>query len=305
MTKLYGLALYFYAFALISPIEAKQFSIEENVFKDSFQTLRDQNFHLSQETTPEWITCADLTNARIFELCLQKEATNSAIKSANILYWQTWIGFIALFAAILAALFSAFTVRQAGKGVSVALKVGSAEVKPYIVLNIEINKNEDNILRDDRVSVYKVEYSSKNIGRSEALICDHTYILKSIPNNIEQIDDPFELTENSHKKEGEYFDNWIGESYYLYPQKDSLSALVGINNKDIEDAINKEEDFILCIVLDYKDVIGNKYRAKYAKRARFVRQESGSSPYHLIKQSSIRLQQDTLLRKAEVGFWEV
>lgn len=273
---------------------AQQIEYRLEDYKSSAAATAEYPFNVSKKLPEEFIECENIVSERTFELCLQKEATNAALESANILRWQTWIGGLALLSAVAAAVFSWFAVRQARKGVAVALKVGIAEIRPYLKLNISVSKKDVEVYSKKGNTSYEVIYSINNIGKSEAFLGDTHCIIDTVSSKDKFVTkDIFDFKNSDRRTEAhEGINDAAGENLYVYPHQEPKNFVVDITDNSIEKILSRDEDFIFALLVYYNDSIGIKYKANYVYRACFKKSEAVAPVYSLTKHSPIRLQQD-------------
>ena len=288
------------AYILIMPVEAKEFIIDENNLSYNFNAKNEGEFYISKDSPPDWVICEKEGSEKTFELCLQENATNAAIKSAKILYWQTWIGLLAFLAAVAAAIFSGFAVRQANKGVKLGYKIATVEIRPYLMLGIGITKKESRSPSPLGWIEYEYSFTIKNIGKSEAFICDmqlgQDYV-ESL-SDFANIDFDIKKTPTGSVLE-KAFNYLMGENHYLYPGQDPFSVTIGLSDKEIKTVLDRGEDFIFPLIIEYKDSLGTKYKSACAYRARFSR--TSNNTYDLIRHSYVKRQQDVVLEIPKIG----
>lgn len=303
-STLFLITTYLIIFTFNSPVEAQQAGEE---YKYSAALTANEPFSISSRSVPDWMNCEVITGENVYELCLQKKVADASVKSAEISYWQAWIGILALLSAIAAAIFSGFAAREASKGVAVALKIGIAEVRPYISASISLNKNEEAWEENRKDKMYQVAYSVNNIGKSEAFICDIHIKFDTTDQAKEIVEDIFEFDPSVKPDDNLTFkliNDLLGNNMYLHPNDEPTIVTLKIENKMIDEVIFRKHDFIFALSVDYKDSLGTKYRSSYGYRARFKKLPSGDWPYELTKHSPIKFQQNYILEDPKIGIGE-
>ena len=285
---------------------AQSFDAEKKNYFENSLLLPEETFSLSEESIQEWKDCHSITSKDVFELCLQKDVANATVKNTELLLWQTLIALLTLFAAIAAALFSAFAARQAYRGVALAMKVGATEIRPYIEIGIKVSKKDKPSESKLGSCYYDVTFSFKNIGKTEAFEDEFVIDEQEIDRKIEFLEDVFNIERFSNGSfEERYVNSVIGENNYIHPKHPTSSLSIGISNPRIEKTIIENKDYVHVFILEYRDALGTKYQASCAYRTRFVKSLTDPSGYEISKGEYIKFQQDTVLETPKIDSWVI
>lgn len=312
MITLKTLLFYVAITILAQPSEAQQFEIYDGKIDYGSVTTPEIPFYISEDNIHGWKSCDDIKNEKMFELCIQRGAADATIRSSEILYWQTWLGGFALLSAIAAAIFTGYAALQARKGVSVALKIGAAGIRPYINLDIKIEELDKYHETDDEKGIYKVVFSINNTGKSEAIVCDIHFVLINVPKEDPFFDKIFDFEtkdDDISQKSGKIdmikvINHLFGENLCVYPQQELVKLETTIRDSLIEKALSKKEDMAFGLSFDYKDSVGTKYRSAYSHRVRFKKSTAEGKQFELQFDRPIILQQDSILENPKFSIWK-
>lgn len=280
-----------------SPAISLQFESKNSGLSMSAATTERNDFQTSLTQSRKSRICLDSGS---FANCLQEESAIATVKSATYSKYQilisSLIGILTLSAAVAAAFFSGKAAIQARNAVSVALKVGAAQIRPYIILEIKLEKNEGYLKKGVN---YDIIYLYKNIGKSEGILTNQYFIFEKFSSK-DKYTSGILNTENqerfiSKSNFTEFMDNVFGENLLVYPDRGPSKISFGLSDEKIEDAVANEEDFIIAMIVDYKDNIGYTYRSACAYRAKFAKSPGGIFKYTLVKYGIIITQQDKLI----------